>query len=80
MLESNAMQSRRQMATGARAKHLHVTALKPKPNAIRDLAVEQRNLGTRVQAATNFELATRGRMTNHYPQTREWVPGSGSRR
>ena len=73
--ETNAMQSRRQLGAGARAKHLHVAALKPQPDAMRDLAVEQRNFGTRVQVALDFELAMLVRVTHHHPQTREGFPG-----
>ena len=55
--QTHTVKSRHQRCTRARAISLHDAALKLQPDATRDLAVEGRELGTRVQVALNLELA-----------------------
>ena len=69
------MNARHQGGARARAIDLYYAALKLQPDGKSYLAIEERELGARVQVALDLELATRNRVTNSNPKTRERIPG-----
>ena len=71
MTQTHTVKSRHQRCTRARAISLHDATLKLQPHATRDLAVEERELGTRVQVALNLELAVGAQLTHTNPKTGE---------